>query len=35
MGLAAGGWLHPVAAALLMVVSSVWVGVRAMRSAAL
>jgi heavy metal translocating P-type ATPase len=32
MGLAAGGVLHPVAAALLMVGSSVLVGVRAMRS---
>ena len=33
MALAAGGVLHPVAAALLMVGSSVWVGVRAIRSA--
>ncbi len=33
MALAAGGVLHPVAAALLMVGSSAWVGVRAMRSA--
>ena len=33
MTLAAGGVLHPVAAALLMVGSSVWVGVRAIRSA--
>jgi len=32
MALAAGGVLHPVAAALLMVGSSVWVSVRAMRS---
>jgi P-type E1-E2 ATPase len=33
MALAAAGALHPVAAALLMVGSSVWVGVRAVRSA--
>lgn len=33
MALAAAGALHPVAAALLMVGSSAWVGVRAMRSA--
>lgn len=33
MALAAAGMLHPVAAALLMVGSSVWVGARAMRSA--
>jgi len=33
MALAASGKLHPVAAALLMVGSSVWVGVRAIRSA--
>lgn len=33
MALAAAGLLHPVAAALLMVGSSVWVGARAMRSA--
>ena len=33
MALAAAGALHPVAAALLMVGSSVWVGVRAIRSA--
>jgi heavy metal translocating P-type ATPase len=33
MALAAAGTLHPVAAALLMVGSSVWVGVRAVRSA--
>ncbi len=33
MALAAAGWLHPVAAALLMVGSSAWVGVRAVRSA--
>jgi P-type E1-E2 ATPase len=33
MALAATGVLHPVVAALLMVVSSVWVGVRALRSA--
>lgn len=33
MALAAAGLLHPVAAALLMVGSSVWVGVRAVRSA--
>lgn len=33
MALAAAGALHPVAAALLMVGSSVWVGARAMRSA--
>ncbi len=33
MALAASGMLHPVAAALLMVGSSVWVGVRAIRSA--
>ena len=33
MVLAASGLLHPVAAALLMVGSSVWVGVRAIRSA--
>jgi cation transport ATPase len=33
MALAAAGVLHPVAAALLMVGSSVWVGVRAVRSA--
>ena len=33
MALAAAGWLHPVAAALLMVASSTWVGVRALRSA--
>lgn len=32
MALAAAGALHPVAAALLMVGSSVWVGVRAIRS---
>jgi len=32
MALAAAGVLHPVAAALLMVGSSVWVSVRAMRS---
>ncbi len=32
MALAAAGMLHPVAAALLMVGSSVWVGVRALRS---
>ena len=32
MALAAGGMLHPVAAALLMVGSSVWVSVRAIRS---
>ena len=28
MGLAAAGWLHPVAAALIMVVSSFWVTAR-------
>lgn len=33
MALAAAGVLHPVAAALLMVVSSVWVGARALRAA--
>lgn len=33
MALAAAGLLHPVAAALLMVGSSLWVGVRAVRSA--
>ena len=33
MALAAAGCLHPVAAALLMVGSSVWVGARAVRSA--
>jgi cation transport ATPase len=32
MALAAAGWLHPVVAALLMVGSSAWVGVRALRS---
>lgn len=32
MALAAAGLLHPVAAALLMVGSSVWVGIRALRS---
>jgi len=34
MALAAAGMLHPVAAALLMVGSSAWVSVRALRSAA-